>query len=460
MATGTAGKNILVFFTDDHAQWALPAYGNRAIAAPALDALARRGTVFDNAMTATPVCSPARASFLSGLYPSQHGVHDFLLSAPRFDDKAWLEGVPTLPERLSGAGYECGLVGKWHVGRDWRGQPGFSHWFALNGEYPIHHAGENGFSRDGVIERERGNLTDIITREAIAFLRQPRQKPFFLFVGHYATHSPWQDQPERLVERYRGHDFSEIPAGLPAPGLINVELADADPARRQEARAQYYAAVSHIDESVGAILDTLSDQGLGEETLIVYTADHGLCLGQHGVWGKGNATRPQNLLEPSIRIPMLLAGPGVAAGRRRGEFFDHADLNATLCAFAGLEPDTHGSPGREGLGLLSGAGRPGWREVQFGEYGDLRMARSATHKLLIFKDGRKSLHSVSPGDDEVLDIIGAPGMAEVAAGLEAALHRFFAAHSRPAASGPAALAPMTYNRNQAWHPFVPPGAKP
>ncbi|MGV3650689.1 MAG: sulfatase [Devosia sp.] len=446
--------NIVVFLTDDHAQWALPCYGDPFIEALSLDRLARHGTVFENAFTATPVCSPARASFLTGLMPSQHGVHDFLQSQPRFD-RPWLEGRQTLATRLADEGYDCAFIGKWHAGRDAEPQPGFSHWFALSGEYPIHHDGDNGFSRNGEIVRETGNLTTILTRETLAWLEaRDRARPFFLFVGLYATHSPFTGQPEKLVSRYRGSNFSRLDAGTELPGLVNPESPGPSAEAQAEARAQYCAAVTHIDQSVGAVLDRLAGQGVLEDTLVVYTADHGLCLGQHGVWGKGNASRPQNMLDPSIRIPLVMAGPGIPKARRATGFADHCDLHATLLDAAGAEPEP-ASPGRSLLPVLEGRA-PG-REIAFGEYGDLRMARDHQFKLLVWDDGRRTLHAVGARWDEVAPLPETPANAATASSLSHAIDAHFASISTAPRARELALAPLTYNRNQAWHPFVPPG---
>lgn len=449
--------NIVVFLTDDHAQWALPCYGDPVIEAPALDGLARHGTVFENAFTATPVCSPARASFLTGLMPCQHGVHDFLQSQPQFD-RDWLAGRQTLATRLAKKGYDCAFIGKWHAGRDAEPQPGFAHWFGLSGEYPIHHDGDNGFSRNGEIVRETGNLTTILTRETLAWLDgRDRARPFFLFVGLYATHSPFTGQPETLVSRYRDANFRRLDAGAPLPGLVNPESPGSSAESQAEARAQYCAAITHIDRSVGLVRDRLAGQGVLEDTLMVYTADHGLCLGQHGVWGKGNASRPQNMLDPAIRIPLLMAGPGIPGGRRQTGFADHCDLHATLLDAAGAAPEP-ASPGASLLPVLAGTA-PG-RELVFGEYGDLRMARDRHHKLLSWADGRKSLHAVSDDADEVAPVPDTPANATRASSLSQAIDAYFAPISTVPRGRQEALAPLTYNRNQAWHPFVPPGQAP
>ncbi len=336
-------RNILVFFTDDHAQWALGASGNEEIETPNLDYLAETGTVMENAFTPTPVCSPARACFLTGRTASQHGLHDYLGGEPEFFAREWLKDEVTLPELLQSAGYQTGLVGKWHLGNDPEPQKGFDRWAALAGDYPIDATGPARYSLDGELETIAGSKAEVITDLAVEFLedRDP-ERPFFLFVGHTQTHSPWEGQPERLLERYRNATFSAVPDDESWPfGVQNLESRDLiDRDRPREALAQYYAAVTAIDEGVGRLLDTLDAQGLRENTLIVYTSDHGLNCGHHGIWGKSNGTMPLNMVEESIRVPLLLNGPEVAAGQRRDEFVDHLDLFRTLLDVAGISaPD-------------------------------------------------------------------------------------------------------------------------
>lgn len=353
--------NILVFLTDDHARWALPTYGGAAFEVGALEALAARGTVMENAFTPCPVCSPARASALTGLMPSQHGVRDFIAAAPEFHSRDWLEGLDTLPEQLTRAGYRCGLSGKWHLGRDETPARGFAFWNAMSGAYPVHHDSTPEISRDGVPGTHAGPLTEAITQGALDFLAsQPDDRPFLLLVAYYATHSPWQGQPPARVEAARQAPWTPQ-AGDPVPaGYDRINPERPPEGHEAEAVLNYRAAVAEIDAGVGRILDAA-----GGDTLIVYTADHGLALGQHGLWGKGNATRPQNLFDTSVRIPMILSQPGqIAAGAREGRFFDHCDLYATLRTAAGLTaPETDGLP-RPGRPL----GAP--KAVQVCEYGD------------------------------------------------------------------------------------------
>ncbi|MCY3944843.1 MAG: sulfatase-like hydrolase/transferase [Anaerolineaceae bacterium] len=382
--------NILVIMSDDHAQWASGCYGNRELHTPALDHLAAGGLRMDKAFTPTPVCSPARASFFTGLLPSQHGIHDWLWYDVNVHSEAQrsalagqpsLAGQVTLAQRLAQAGYRCGLSGKWHCGGDDTPQPGFHFWDALRANRP---ALGGAYSVGGTFVERRGWHSEIITDNALRFLRErEREQPFFLFVGYIGTHSPWSGHPERLVTRYRDARFDDIPQNDPGPhGQFTGEGINVRD--REEALAQYYAAVSHIDEGVGRLLDELEAQGLREDTLVLYTSDHGLNCSHHGLWGKGNATRPPNMLEESIRVPLLFNWPGrVTPGRAAAHFVDHCDVHATLLDLAGLDADSSGGPGRSLAPLFGDAAAlPDWRRFQAGEYGPTRMWRTSRYKLV------------------------------------------------------------------------------
>ena len=467
--------NLLVIMSDDHAQWAAGCYGAQELHTPALDHLAAGGLRMANAFTPSPVCSPARASFFTGLLPSQHGIHDWLWynvnarSAAQRNALAQqpsLAGQQTLAQRLSAAGYHCGLSGKWHCGGDDLPQPGFAYWDALR-RNTVPRDGD--YSVDGQLIERSGWHSDIITDNALRFLRQRESdQPFFLFVGYIGTHSPWRGHPQRLVERYRDASFADIPQDAPWPFGRPAGEAMQQVSDRREALAQYYAAVTHIDEGVGRLLDELEAQGLREDTLVVYTADHGLNCSQHGLWGKGNATRPPNMLEESIRVPLLLNRPGhVSAGHTSEHFVDHCDLHAALLDLAGLDASASEGPGRSFAPLLTDAqALPDWRQAQAGEYGPTRMWRTERHKLVRQAPGVGASRSAatttrtSPqGERELLfDLAADPRETRdlradepaLAADLGAQLDAFFAQYDDPVRSGLLAPQGPRHNFNEAW----------
>ena len=383
-------RNVILVVNDDLAQWALGSYGNREVYSPTLDHLASTGVQMENAFTPTPVCSPARACLHTGRLASQHGIHDYLSSTiPEIHRRPWLDDEVTLAQLLSQSGYLTAHCGKWHMGNDDRPQAGFQHWFSGVGDYPAEHGGDHRFSRNGSIETIPGQRTQVITDQAINFLRNRDAKaPFFLHIGYFGTHNPWRGQPERLVGRYRDKSLDHLLDEVAYPFAMQA-LESTLPTRLNpsEALAQYFAAISHIDEAVGRLIDEMDALQLRDNTLFIFTSDHGLCCGHHGLWGKGNATLPLNMLEESIRVPLIFNQPGrLFARQRRTEFVDHLDLFQTILDYAGVSGKLDARskyPGRSFLPLLdNSAALPDWRTTQFGEYGDLRMVRTRQYKLV------------------------------------------------------------------------------
>ncbi len=453
-------KHVILVVNDDLAQWALGSYGNDEIRAPTLDYLAATGVLMENAFTPTPVCSPARACLLTGRLASQHGIHDYLSSTiPEIHRRPWLKDELTLAQLLSEAGYQTAHCGKWHLGDDDRPQAGFSHWFSGVGDYPAEHGGDHRFSLNGEIQTIPGQRTQVITDKAIDFLRdRDASSPFFLQIGYFGTHNPWRGQPERLVAQYRQNDFDGM-LDQPAYPFGKQALESTLPTRLnpREALAQYFAAVSHIDEAIGRLLDELEALQLREQTLIVFTSDHGLCCGHHGLWGKGNATLPLNMLEESIRVPLIFNHPGALfAGQRRTEFVDHLDTFQTIADYAGLLSKLDASrkyPGRSFLPLLdNSAPLPDWRQIQFGEYGDLRMARARQYKLLrrYYSDAPCELFDLERDPTESHNRYGDQAYQLVVEALTGELDSYFGRYHDTLKSGLRVRELPRHNLSEAW----------
>lgn len=462
--------NIVVFLTDDHGQWANGCYGNREVRTPSIDWLASHGVRMANAMTPTPVCSPARATFWTGLAPSQHGIHDYLAPA-EYRDGPWIEGETQLGEILANEGYRCGFFGKWHCGTPEDTRPGFEEWFSI-GRRTGPHRGEQTYTHNGEPYAETGYQARITTDAALRFIDRvtaaaddtnEAHAPFFAFVGLVSTHSPYADHPPRLVDSYRGASFGDIPCEPVHPfGRVTGEGRNAAGGDWRERQAQYYASVSEIDEQLGRVLDLLDQRSALENTLVVYTADHGLNVGHHGLFGKGNATRPLNMLEESIRIPMVFGGwSGLFGHQVREEFVDHADLFQTLAAAAGAvagesAPQADGPPraypGRSFLPMLTEArAMSDWKEIQTGEYGDLRMARSASLKL-IRRHGRGAdqLFDLERDPRETRNVIEEPGYAPRLRRLDEALEAYYAPMAGSPKSGLRVAELRSHNPVEAW----------
>ncbi|MGI8916615.1 MAG: sulfatase family protein [Chloroflexota bacterium] len=452
--------NILVVMADDHGQWASGPYGNRDLRTPAMDYLARRGVRMADAFTPTPVCSPARASFFTGRLPSQHGIQDYLMEVD-MPDKDWLAGETTLPQLLQGAGYQTALVGKWHCGRSWLTPPGFDYWISYQANQQPHR-GTQRFVENGTPVVHEGYQTPFLTGKALRLLRErDRARPFFLFVGYVDTHSPFAEHPDRLVSAYRQAGITDMPLeeADTTRGWTRM-LAPREPAERRERLAQYYAAVTMIDEQVGALLDDLEGRGELANTLVIYTADHGHMNGQHGLYTKGNATVPQNFYEESIRIPALLCWPDhFPAGQVRAEPVDHLDLFQTLLdvTHCRLDPAFVAErryPGRSYLPMLEG--RPiDWRREQFGEYGNARMLRTEQYKLVrhyaphagVYPD---ELYDLTADPRETQNRIGNPALADTIRTLDTRLEEHFARYEQPERSAKNILSQPLCNRVEPW----------
>ncbi len=451
--------NVLVIQTDDHAQWALGCYGNSELRTPSLDHLAATGVRMRNAFTPTPVCSPARASFWTGRLPSQHGLHDFLAEAdPEVRTVDWLAGERTLAQILREDGYVTGLSGKWHLGYPERRPEGFDYWYSHSLPLFRSEAFESPWAKpagDRALTYNRHAIAD----HAVDFLRaRDRERPFFLYVGFIATHSPWTGHSERLVSQYRNCTFRDIPDDPVYPfGRLATESLFPTRANPREALAQQYAAVTEIDEQVGRLLDELEAQHLLEDTLVVYTSDHGLNQGHHGVWGKGNGTHPYNMLEESIRVPLILSHPGaLLGGQVRDEMVTHCDLFQTILDHAGVALDAaerrrRRYPGRSFRAICRGDARSAWPEEVFGEYGNLRMIRTREHKLVRrYPDGPAELFDLARDPRETRSFLDDPEYAPVVEELTARLERYFAEYEDPRASGLRVKELPRHNSNEAW----------
>ena len=411
--------NIIFILADDQGAWALGSAGNSEVQTPNLDSIAAQGLRFDNFFCASPVCSPARATLLTGRMPSAHGVHDWIrhgnlvpvpgVPAPEKEDTAieYLRGMRGYTETLAENGYDCGISGKWHMGDSLQPQKGFSYWnVAPYGGSPYFNPV---MIREGRIEQVQGYLTDIITDGALDFLDQParKERPFYLSVHYTAPHSPWNrgQHPEDLTSLYTDCPFESCPDEPSNPWQVNSAPRGTGE-KRIELLTGYYAAISGLDRGVGRVLRRLEETGLRENTLIVFAGDNGMNMGHHGIWGKGNGTFPLNMYDTSVKVPCLISWPGhIPQGRVDDHLLSHYDFFPTLLDLLGLDdPALENLPGRSFAPLLRDQPFTG-REavVVFDEYGPVRMIRSQTHKYV---------HRYPYGPHEFFDLVKDPGERE------------------------------------------------
>lgn len=344
--------NILWICTDQQRSDTIGALGNEAIHTPNLDRLVGEGVAFTNNYCQSPICTPSRASFMTGLYPSA-------VKCSRNGNDHWAEAAPVVTKLLKDAGYFCGLAGKLHLaGAAGRVEPrprddGFQvfHWshsardvWKEGHDYAewVKSQGENlGELRErlGYIPAEL-HQTKWCADRSIDFIKENRPEPWLFAVNIFDPHKPFDPPPEYL-ERYQGRDLpgphfrkSDLEAQARLAG-VDFQTACQDPESFgiRDIIARYYAMVELVDEHVGRMLQALEDAGQRENTLVIFTSDHGEMLGDHGLLKKGC-----RFYEGLAKVPLILSWPGVIPGGRNVDsLVELRDLAPTLLELAGVE---------------------------------------------------------------------------------------------------------------------------
>lgn len=439
--------NILFILSDDQGAWALGCAGNPEIHTPNLDGLAARGTRLENFFCASPVCSPARTSLMTGNIPSRHGVHDYLAgveTGPQAID--YLQGQRLFTDDLADAGYRLGLSGKWHLGANDAPRKGFSHWFALEGggspyDSSVMYRFDGGTShRETVTEY----LTDAITGDALDFINDASQEPepFFLALNYTAPHKPWKGQhPPEFEDLYSDCEFSSCPQEAMHPWTPTVDgVPIGGEADTRAALVGYFAAVSAMDAGIGTVLSRLEELGIQDNTLVVFSSDNGFNCGHHGIWGKGNGTFPQNVYDSSVKVPAIFALPDrIRQGSVVTELLSAYDVAATILELAGVNhcPFEDG-PGQSFAELLGGLPpASGDRAVVvFDEYGPVRMIRSTDWKYVHrYPHGPHELYDLLADPDERVNLVNEPAHAARVSAMRSRLQEWFQLHAVPDLDG-------------------------
>jgi len=434
--------NVVSILTDDQGIWAMGCSGNSEIRTPNLDRLAASGMRFEHFFCTSPVCSPARASLMTGRIPSQHGVHDWIREGNAKEDAIdYLAGQLAYTDLLDEHGYALGFSGKWHLGDSARPRKGFSLWYAHErGGGPYYNAP---MYRDGELVHEPGYVTDRITDEALAWLegRAASAQPFYLGVHYTAPHSPWIDNhPEDIVDSYDDCPFASCPVEPEHPwALRNTVPGGVREEGRRENLKGYFAAVTAMDANVGRLLDRLEALGLRENTLVLFSSDNGYNCGHHGVWGKGNGTFPLNMYDTSVKVPAIASQPGVVPeGVVCDALLSQYDVMPTLLEHAGIEnPHAAGLPGRSFLPLLQGRAMDERENVVvYDEYGPVRMVRSREWKYVHrYPYGPHELYDLDGDPDERNNLVDDTGKRAVLDRLKADLDQWFAQYVDPNLDG-------------------------
>jgi arylsulfatase A-like enzyme len=451
LAQTPTGKrpNILFIFTDDHAYQAISCYGSVLNQTPNIDRIAAAGMRFDRCLVTNSICGPSRATILSGKYSHLNG---FRQNGDRFDGSQ-----VTFPKLLQQVGYQTAVIGKWHLASE---PTGFDKWMVLPDQGQYYNPD---FLVPGGKTTIPGYCTEIITERSLQWLEQERdqEKPFLLMVQHKAPHREWMPgpkqlnlyrdttfpEPETLFDDYAsrasvlkenkmeiakdmrpGEDLKiwrpddtskgaenffkrmspeQRQAWNDAYGQDNAAFFAKEPEGQERTRAfyqrymqDYLRCVAAVDESIGQLLDYLNQNGLAENTIVVYASDQGFYLGEHGWYDKRWA------FEQSLRTPLVVRWPGVVpAGSKNGDLVSNLDFAPTFLTAAGVTPpaDMQGKPLQP---LLRGEPAPAdWRKSFYYRYYELGTHNVAAHEAVVTAD-HKLIHytaRLNQGKREAID---------------------------------------------------------
>ncbi len=360
-------RNVVFILSDDHRYDAMSFLKGQAwLETPNLDAMARDGAHLRNAFVTTALCSPSRASILTGTYAHRHKIVDNNTAIPK--------GTRFFPELLQKAGYQTGFFGKWHMGgADDAPQPGFHKWVSFRGQ-GTYSPSRNGLNVDGKRVPQKGYITDEMTDYALDWARGLKEdQPFFVYLSHKAVHAQFEPAA-RHKDKFKGKKFE--PPKTMAPGSVKnapmwvqnqrnswhgVDYPYHSVLDIQEYYQRYAETLCAVDDSVGRVMNFLRERDLFDSTLVIYMGDNGFAFGEHGLIDKRTA------YEESMRVPMLAHCPELFSGSQRvSQVVANLDIMPTVLDAAGV-PAPQGLDGASFLPLLQKKLTP-WRTELLYEY--------------------------------------------------------------------------------------------
>lgn len=455
--SAAAQQPNVVFILVDDLRWdELGAAGHPTVRTPHIDRLAKEGARFRNSFVTTPLCSPSRASFLTGQYARTHGIVD------NTNRSAASHRLTTFPLLLQRAGYETAFVGKWHMGNDDSARPGFDTWvsFKGQGEYLNPEITEGNKTA-----RVKGYITDILNERALAFVRRPRSKPFLLYLSHKAVHpnirqrddgstEPIDGEMFVPAERHRGlftnvkvprrPNFGKPPVDKPALMRKIGDLPPLGPATATDDATVLgrQRALAAVDDGVGEIVKALEEQGQLANTLIVFAGDNGYFYGEHGL----NDER-RLAYEESARTPIVARYPPlVRAGSTPEQLVLNIDVAPTVLEVAGIARPPE-MEGRSLVPLFRDRG-PAWRSSFVIEYYTdtvfprvlnmgYQAVRTERWKYIRYRElqGMNELYDLRADPYELHNLVGDASSAAQLRELQAELDRLLIPAQRSSGSG-------------------------
>ena len=423
VTTAEKRPNIVFFLTDDHRFDSMGFVGHPFVKTPALDKVASEGVHFENAHVTTSLCSPSRASILTGLYAHQHKVTDNYHEVDR--------NLVFFPQYLQEAGYETAFIGKWHMGDDNEPQRGFDHWAAFRGQGTYYADGHGtsrvvpqnnygGYNVNGKAVPQKGYITDELTDMSLDWIdnrKEKDNKPFFIYVSHKGVHADFVPRDEdrgmyKDAEWTPPATYADTPEnrkGKPA-WLINQRNSrhgadfgyNLDEFDLEFYVKRYHEALKPIDDAVGRTIAHLEKIGELDNTIFVYMGDNGFQFGDHGLIDKRTA------YQASIKVPLLMRLPKAAnAGEKVSENVANIDIAPTLLEFAGIEKPSH-MHGESFVPLINGE-EIQWRDAFVYEYfWEWNYPHTPTTHALVEKQYKYIRYHGVWDTDELYDVVNDP----------------------------------------------------
>ncbi|MBK8044852.1 MAG: sulfatase [Haliscomenobacter sp.] len=436
--------NIVVVLVDDMRWDEYGEAGHNYIQTPNIDRLAKEGAAFPNAFATTPLCSPSRASFLTGQYPHTNGITD---NTAR---NAQSHELNTFPKQLHQKGYATAFIGKWHMGNDDSKRPGFDYWVSLKGQGE---ATDPALNINGTQQKVKGYVTDILIDHSLQFINQERDQPFLLYLAHKALHPNTIQRDdgsvinigegdfipaERHLGLYESAVFNRRPnyniPPLDKPALMRkiegVPPLSAETSTKEKTIRDRSEMLMAVDEGLGAILKALEAKGELDNTIVVFTSDHGYWYGEHCL-----DLERRLAYEEAIRIPMLVRYPPlIKAGIKPEQMVLSIDLASTLLDIAGETP----GPLRQGNSWVPifKENAPAWRKSILIEYYSdtvfprvfkmgYKAVRDSRYKYIHYVDleGMNELYDLAEDPYELHNLMDDPGKARILKKMKTQLNR-------------------------------------
>jgi N-acetylglucosamine-6-sulfatase len=440
----TKQPNIVVVLVDDMRWDEFGEAGHNYIKTPNIDRIAKEGVRFMNAFSTTPLCSPSRASFLTGQYAHTNGI---------VDNQAHNElshQLNTFPKQLHESGYATAFMGKWHMGNDDTPRPGFDYWASLRGQGE---ATDPRLNINGQQQTVKGYVTDILIDQSLQFINQKREQPFLLYLAHKALHPNIVQRDDGstsniaqggfvAADRHKGMYDSAVftrrpnynipPLDKPAltRKIDDLPLLSAETSTKEKTIRERSEMLMAVDEGLGLILKTLEDKGELDNTIVVLTSDHGYWYGEHCLDEERRLA-----YEEAIRIPMLVRYPStIKAGSTSDKMVLSIDLAPTLLEMAGVSP-TNQLQGKSWVPIFNETVKD-WRNSFLVEYySDIvfprivnmgyKAVRNQQYKYIHYVDlkGMNELYDIVNDPYELHNVIDDPKMATVLAEMKEELNR-------------------------------------